>query len=103
MVFINHILEEAEYLLKEAEGLTYEDLLQNETLKRAFIRSLEIIGEASKNLSEPFKQKHAAIKWKEMAGLRDKLIHHYFGVNWKIVWDVIINRIPELKNKLKAI
>ncbi|MBF0564738.1 MAG: DUF86 domain-containing protein [Nitrospirae bacterium] len=103
MVFVNHILEETEYLLKEAEGLTYDDLLHNETLKRAFIRSLEIIGKASKNLSEPFKKKHAGIKWKEMAGLRDKLIHHYFGVNWKIVWDVIMNRIPELKNKLKAI
>ncbi|MFQ6116027.1 MAG: DUF86 domain-containing protein, partial [bacterium] len=66
-------------------------------------RSLEIIGEATKNLSDSFKEKHSNIKWRELAGLRDKLIHHYFGVNWNRVWDVIKNLVPKLKEQLEVL
>ncbi|MBE7445084.1 MAG: DUF86 domain-containing protein [Planctomycetia bacterium] len=58
------------------------------------MRSLGIIGEVTKNTSVTFREKYSKIQWKEVAGLRDKLIHHYFGVNWEIVWDVIKNLIP---------
>ena len=102
-VFIRHILDEVAFIIKEGKGLNYEDLVSNETLKRAVIRSLEIIGEATKNLSEDFRKKHSDIEWRELAGLRDKLIHHYFGINWKRVWDVIKNLIPEIEDKLRKI
>lgn len=102
-VYIKHILDEVNFIIKETKDLHYENLMKNETLKRALIRSLEITGEATKNLSKSFREKHTDIEWKELAGLRDKLIHHYFGVNWNRVWDVIKNIIPEIKNKLKKI
>jgi len=100
-VFIKHMLDEVNFITKEIKGLDYEDLVSNETLKRAIVRSLEIIGEAAKNLSKGFKDEHSNIKWRELAGLRDKLIHYYFGVKWERVWDVIKNVIPEIEDKLK--
>lgn len=75
----------------------------DEVLQRAFIRSLEVIGESTKNLSMSFRERHSNIDWRGMAGLRDKLIHHYFGVNWNRVWNVIENLIPETKKKIKGI
>lgn len=66
----------------------------------AVIRNLEIIGEAAKNISEEFKNKHPHIAWKAVAGMRDKLIHDYFGVNLNIVWEVVEKEIPSLKEKI---
>jgi len=77
--------------------------MDDETLKRALSRSLEIIGEASKNLSDKFKNNHPEVEWKKIAGLRDKLIHSYFGVDWYTVWDVVRIKIPELKNQLEKL
>lgn len=102
-VFIRHILDEVNYIIQETKDLRYENLIANETLKRAFVRSLEIIGEATKNLSKDFRDRYSDINWKELAGLRDKLIHYYFGVDWGIVWDIMKNEIPQIENKLKAI
>lgn len=102
-VFIRHILDEVNFIIKESKDLDYEDLVSNETLKRAMVRSLEIIGEAAKNLSKGFREEHSHIEWRELAGLRDKLIHYYFGVKWERVWDVIKNVIPEIEDKLKRL
>ncbi len=71
--------------------------MEDENLRRSFVRSLEIIGEAVKNLPGEFKDEHQDIEWKKIAGMRDMLIHHYFGVNFKIVWDVVKNQVPDLK------
>jgi uncharacterized protein with HEPN domain len=90
-------------LIKETEGLNFEEFMQNEVLKRACSRSIEIIGEATKNLSADFKRKYKDIEWKKISGLRDKIIHYYFGVNWDIVWDVIKNRLPDLKEQVEKI
>ncbi len=76
--------------------LAYYDFLDDETLKRAVVRSLEIIGEATKKLPEDFRIKYPDVNWKNMAGMRDKLIHDYIGIDYAIVWDVIKNKIPEL-------
>ncbi len=76
------------------------DLLQDETLKRALVRSLEIIGEAAKKIPGDFKIKWNSINWKNMAGMRDRLIHDYMGINYSIVWDVVKNKIPELSNQI---
>ena len=94
-VFLRHIFDEIIFLIKETEGIKFEEFIKNEILKRACSRSLEIIGEAVKNLSPDFKKRYKEIEWKKIAGLRDKMIHGYFGVNWDIVWDVIRNQIPK--------
>jgi len=102
-VYIRHILDEVHFIIDKSTDLSCEDLTKDETLKRAFARSLEIIGEAAKNISPDFREKHPEINWRDLSGLRDKLIHHYFGVNWNRVWDVLQNIIPDIKNKLEKI
>lgn len=101
--FIRHILEEINFIMDKSKNLKYDTLIKDETLKRAFLRSLEVIGEATKNISIDFREKHPEIKWKELTGLRDKLIHKYFGVKWEIVWDMIKDRLPEIKGKMRGI
>lgn len=102
-VFLRHILDEINFLLKETKQVTSDEFWGNELLKKACARSLEIIGEATKNLSKDFTSKRKDVDWKKLAGLRDKIIHYYFGVNWDIVWDVIRNKLPELKGKIESI
>lgn len=72
-------------------------------LQRAFVRSIEIIGEAAKKLPEELKQKHSNIEWKAIAGMRDRLIHDYFGIDYDIVWDVVTNKTPQLQKKIQQI
>ena len=76
---------------------------KNKEKKYAVVRALEIIGEAAKNLSKELRAKHKEIPWKEIAGMRDKLIHGYFGIKWELVWETVKNKIPELKNQLLKI
>ena len=95
--YLRHILDEIGFLLTETANLGFEQFLSSGILTRACARSLEIIGEASKNVPDGFKRLHPEVDWRRLTGMRDKIIHHYFGVNWEIVWDVIRNRLPELK------
>lgn len=102
--YLKHIRDECSYILSVTDNeLSKDDFLQNETIKRAVVRSLEIIGEATKNIPADFKVKWASIKWKNMAGMRDRLIHDYMGVNYTIVWDVISNKIPELYDQITQV
>jgi uncharacterized protein with HEPN domain len=101
--YLRHILEETKYLLKFSLYVTKDNFLRDETLKRSFVRSLEIIGEATKNLPDAFKAEHPEISWKRMAGMRDKLIHAYFGVDYDLVWDAIVHEIPNLKINLEKV
>jgi len=99
--YLKHIRDEILYLLSlMEEGLTKEDFIKDDTLKRAVVRSLEIIGEATKKIPADFKVKWDMVRWKDMAGMRDRLIHDYIGVNYSIVWDVIKNKIPELHKQI---
>jgi uncharacterized protein with HEPN domain len=99
--YLKHIRDESSYILSViTPDKTKDDFLDDETLKRAVIRSLEIIGEASKKIPDDFKSKFQNINWKNMAGMRDRLIHDYMGVNYSIVWDVVKNKIPELYAKI---
>jgi uncharacterized protein with HEPN domain len=101
VTYLKHIRDESLYLVSiTSKGLTKEDFLKDETLKRAVVRSLEIIGEATKSIPADFKIKWEKVKWKDMAGMRDRLIHNYMGVNYSIVWDVIKNKIPELHKQI---
>ena len=101
--YLRHISDELDYLIRQTKALTYGDFLKNETLQKAFVRSLEVLGEATKKIPDDFKNKHSYIEWKAMAGMRDKLIHDYFGIDYEIVWDVVINKVPGLYKKVQEI
>lgn len=101
--YLRHILDEADYLEEASRDLRKEEFLQSRTLRRAFVRSLEIIGEATKKLPDELRAPHSDIEWRAMAGMRDRLIHGYFGVDYELVWDVVRNKIPELRERLRAI
>ncbi|MBH2005561.1 MAG: DUF86 domain-containing protein [Sphingobacteriia bacterium] len=77
--FLKHILDECSYLISVTKSLSKDEFLADETLKRAVVRSLEIIGEATKKIPLYFKEKWSIIQWKSMAGMRDRLIHDYLG------------------------
>lgn len=94
--YLQHIAQETHYLRVVSAGLAQADMMADETLKRAMTRSLEIIGEAVKQLPDSIRHQHPQIPWRAMAGMRDRLIHSYFSVDYDIVWDVVINHIPPL-------
>jgi len=102
--FLHHILDECTFIVNISNQISdYDIFITDDILKRAVVRSLEIIGEATKNITVDYKLKWNEITWKEMAGMRDKLIHDYIGVNYKIVWDVAINKIPLLKQQIENV
>ncbi len=103
MDYLQHIADECAYIISVSNNLSKNELLDNETLKRAIVRSLEVIGEATKKIPADFKVKWHSIQWKNMAGMRDRLIHDYIGINYSIVWDVIKNKIPGLHTQIQEI
>ena len=101
--YIKHIADECAYIISVSKNLSKDAFLNDETLKRAIVRSLGVIGEAAKKVPINFKEKWNSIQWKNMTGMRDPLIHDYMGINYLIVWDVIMNKIPELDNQIKEV
>jgi uncharacterized protein with HEPN domain len=101
--YLRHILAEADYLLGTSAGLTLEEFLADETLQRAFVRSLEVIGEASSKVPAEYRAEHPQLEWRLMTATRNRLIHGYFGVDYELVWDVVQNQIPEVQTKVRSI
>ena len=102
--YLKHILQECNYIVSiTSQDISFENFMADETMKRAMVRSLEIIGEATKKIPADVKLNWKQINWKNMAGMRDRLIHDYMGVNYSIVWDVIKNIIPDVKIKIEEI
>lgn len=101
--YLRHILAETEYLLEQSCGLDQASFLADQTRQRAFVRSLEIIGEAVKKVPREWYNCYPHIEWQAMARMRDRLIHGYFGVDYELVWDVITNKIPTLKEEIERI
>lgn len=102
--YLQHILQECEFVSSVVrDDMSLHEFLGDETLKRAVVRSLEIVGEATKKIPADVKYRWQAISWRQMAGMRDKLIHDYMGVNYLIVWDVAKNIIPTLISQIRDI
>ena len=102
--YLRHMHDECLFILSVVkQKTTKEELLKDEVLKRAIVRSLEIIGEATKKIPADFKLRWSTVNWRSMAGMRDRLIHDYMGVNYVIVWDVVKNKIPELTQQIQQI
>ena len=100
--WIIDIIEAARRIHSYCCGLNYEQFLQDTKTQDAVVRNIEIMGEAAKNLSEAFRQRHPNIPWRNIFGMRDRLIHHYFGVNWDIVWNVAQQDIPTLLDQFNG-
>lgn len=102
-VFIEHILEAIKTIESYKSGLTLESFSENRMASDAIIRELEIIGEASNNISDEFQKEHPDVPWRKIIGIRNTLIHEYFGVNKKVVWNTIENDLPELKKIMEEL
>ena len=101
--FLLDIIEAIKRIELYTKELSYSDFLQKIETQDAVIRNFEIIGEAVKNISKNLKAKYNNLQWKEIAGMRDKVIHFYFGVNWDIVWKAAKDNLPQLKEKIERI
>ena len=99
-IFIQHILENIKDIKLFTKGVSKEELESNKEKLKAVVRSIEIIGEASKNLSEDFKKKTPEIPWKKIIGTRDIFIHHYFGIDIDVLWDMIKDDLLKLEKQI---
>ena len=103
ILFLSDILENINYVEQFSKGLTKSGLEKNKLKEKALVRCLEVIGEATKNSPDSFREKHPEVEWKKVAGFRDILIHAYFQVDLDITWEVIKNDLPVLKKQILKI
>jgi uncharacterized protein with HEPN domain len=101
--YLQDILDAIGDIEKFLEKVTEEEFYRNKEKQYAVLRALEIIGEATKNLSKEIRAKYRAIPWKDIAGMRDKLIQMYFAVKVELVWETVKNKVPELKGQIEDI
>ncbi|QID32346.1 HepT-like ribonuclease domain-containing protein [Pampinifervens florentissimum] len=94
--YIKDILQECEFVRKYTQGIEYEDFLESDLLRHAVVRALEVIGEAVKNLPNELLEKYPQIEWKRVKGMRDRLAHAYFGVDYELLWKVVKEELPIL-------
>lgn len=103
LVFIEHILDSIRAIEDFSKNITPEELISNRMKRSAIVREIEIIGEAVKNISESTKNNYKEVKWKDIASARDKMIHHYFGIDLNIIWEIIKKDLPLLKEQIEKI
>ncbi len=101
--YIEDILDAMNKVNKFTENMNFDEFVKDDKTVFAVVRCLEIIGEAVKNIPEEIEKKYPEIPWKNIAGMRNKLSHEYFGVKVEIVWDTVKKEIPEIKPKFQKI
>lgn len=94
--FLRDLLEHAEKATEFIAAMTADDFLRDEKTVFAVIRALEVVGEAAKKIPDDVRERYPAVPWREMSGLRDKLIHDYFGVNPGVIWKTVTDDVPKL-------
>jgi uncharacterized protein with HEPN domain len=102
-LYLADILEAMVAIERFVEGMDFETFRKDDKTSSAVIRKFEVIGEAAKQVPESIRQKHPAVPWKRMAGMRDRLIHFYFGVKHELVWETIRQELPRLKPLIRMI
>jgi len=102
-LYLRDILDSCNHILEFVNEVKFEEFIKDEKTSSAVIRKLEIIGEAAKRTPNDIKLKYKNVPWRNMAGMRDNLTHAYFGVDYELVWQTIINQIPQLINDVTRI
>jgi len=102
-VYLNDLLAAISKIERYVCDLPFEEFTQDEMRIDAVVRNLEVIGEAAKHVPEWFRRKYPSVEWRKISGLRDILIHEYFGVDLDILWDIVKNEIPDLKRDTRKI
>ena len=102
-VYLHHIVDAIDAIEAYTEGMTENEFFSNSMAHDAVIRQLEIIGEAANNIPDVYQEKHAKIPWGKMIGIRNKIIHEYFNVNFAVIWDTVQDDLPQLKKSIKKI
>ena len=102
-LYLEDILSSINKIDNYLAGISYDGLINDEMRMDAIVRNLEIIGEASKNISEEIKNKYPLVEWKKITSFRNILAHDYFGLDSEILWDIIKNKLPNLKKNIKII
>lgn len=102
-ILFNDIITAIQKIEKYTDNLTYENFIANELVKDAVVRNIEIIGEASNQIPDDFKAQHGNIPWNKLRGIRNRIVHDYFGVDHDIIWEIISNELNVLKADLNQI
>jgi len=103
ILFLQDIQNSVLKIFKYTNGIDYQEFISDDMVKDAVERNFEIIGEAVKHLSEDFRNKYPNIPFKQIAGMRDKLIHDYFGVDYEIVWKTIKDKLPQFNDDISGL
>jgi uncharacterized protein with HEPN domain len=102
-VYLHHILDAIDLIEEYTKEMSENEFLANSMAHDAVVRQIEIIGEAARNISDEFREKYRQLPWGKMTGIRNKIIHEYFNINYAIVWDTVREDLPSLKKSIKKI